>query len=66
VTASRAVRNAPTDITAGIGGRYQLSTTLVLDAGISRRLRADTGPDYAFTFGLSHAFGLGWLMPGRP
>lgn len=66
VTASRAVRDALTEVIAGIGGRYQLSTTLVVDAGVSRRLRADIGPDYAFTFGLSHAFGLGWLMPARP
>jgi PAS domain-containing protein len=32
---------------------------------IGRRLRDAIGPDYAFTVGLSHAFGLDWLMPGR-
>jgi hypothetical protein len=66
VTAASVVRDAPTEVIAGIGARYQLSPTLVVDAGVSRRLRADIGPDYALTFGLSHAFGLGWLMPARP
>jgi hypothetical protein len=66
VTVSHAVRDARTEVTAGVGGRYQLSPTLVVDAGVSRRLRADVGPDFAFTFGLSHAFGFGWLMPARP
>jgi hypothetical protein len=42
-----------------------LSPTLVLDAGIARRLRSRAGPDYDLTIGLSHAFGLPWLMPGR-
>ena len=61
----RVVGGAPLEVNAAIGARYQLSPTLVLDGGIARRLRADAGPDYEVTFGLSYAFGLPWLMPGR-
>ena len=61
----RVVDGAPVEVNAAIGGRYQLSPTLVLDGGVARRLRADAGPDYEITFGLSYAFGLPWLMPGR-
>lgn len=63
--AQRSVRGAPTEVNAGMGVRYQLSPTLVLDAGIARRLRSEAGPDYDLTVGLSHAFALPWLMPGR-
>jgi hypothetical protein len=62
----RSARGAPVEVNGAIGARYQLNPTLVLDAGIARRLRADAGPDYDLTIGLSHAFGLAWLMPGRP
>jgi hypothetical protein len=61
----RLVDGTPVEVNAGIGARYQLSPTLVLDAGVARRLRSDVGPDYDLTVGLSHAFGLSWLMPGR-
>jgi hypothetical protein len=65
LVAAREVRGAPTQVNASIGARYQWSPTLVLDLGVTRRLRQEIGPDYALTLGLSHAFGLGWLFPGR-
>ena len=59
------VKGEPTEGNAAVGLRYQLSPTLVVDAGIGRRLRSDAGPDYELTIGLSRAFGLSWLTPGR-
>lgn len=64
VVALRAVRGAPVEVNAGVGVRWQWTPTLVLDAGISRRLR-ETGPDLGLTLGLSHAFALRRLMPAR-
>jgi hypothetical protein len=61
----RQVSEAPIEVNAAIGVRYQLGPTLVLDVGGRRRLRSEAGPDYDLTVGLSHAFGLSWLMPGR-
>lgn len=61
----RVVRGSPVAVNAAVGARYQLSPTFVLDVGIARRLRSRVGPDYGFTIGLSHAFGLTWLMPGK-
>jgi hypothetical protein len=58
-----AASDTPTEVTAGLGIRYQLAATLVLDAGVSRRLVADAGPDLGLTFGFSHAFALAGLMP---
>jgi hypothetical protein len=58
-----AASNAPTEVTAGLGVRYQLTPTLVLDACASRRLVEAAGPDLGLTFGLSHAFALAGLMP---
>lgn len=54
----------PTEVLASIGARMQLRPTLVIDAGVGRRLTRN-GPDFAITLGLSHAFGVTWLMP-RP
>jgi hypothetical protein len=64
IAASEALRGAPTEANASLGARYQWTPTLVLDAGITRRLRDDIGPDFALTLGLSHAFALRGLMPG--
>ena len=61
----RAVKDVPTEVNAAVGLRYQLTPTLVLDAGLARRLRSEAGPDYDLSIGLSHAFGLSWLLPGR-
>ena len=65
VLTQRSVSDAPVEVNAAIGIRYQLDPTLVLDAGMARRLRSEAGPDYDLTVGLSHAFGLTWLMPGQ-
>ncbi|MEP7176101.1 MAG: hypothetical protein ABI860_06070 [Gemmatimonadales bacterium] len=56
----------PIDLTAALGIRYQLTPTLVFDAGIRRRLVADAGPDLGLTLGLSHAFAFAGWLPGRP
>jgi hypothetical protein len=52
-------------VNASIGIRWQWTPTLVLDAGVARRLRSDIGPDIAITVGLSHGFAKSALMPGR-
>jgi hypothetical protein len=66
IAASQSVRNALTAVNASLGGRWQWTPTLVLDAGVTRRLRSGTGPDVALTIGLSHAFALRALMPAGP
>ncbi|HEX5385336.1 MAG TPA: hypothetical protein VFW66_01400 [Gemmatimonadales bacterium] len=58
------VASAPTEINASLGARYQLGTSTVLDAGLSRRLRSSIGPDIALTFGFSWAFAMTGFMPG--
>ena len=63
IVASQSVRNAPTAVNASIGGRWQWTPTLVLDVGVTRRLRS-AGPDLGLTVGMSHAFALRGLMPG--
>ena len=57
-------RGAPTEVNAAVGVRYQWTPTTVFDVGVSRRL-ARNGPDFALTAGLSHAFAIPGLMPGR-
>jgi hypothetical protein len=66
VATAEAVQRAPTEVNASLGARYQWAPTLVLDVGVTRRLRDDIGPDFAFTVGLSHAFALRGLMPKGP
>lgn len=66
VAVSQAIQDAPTGLNASLGGRWQWTPTLVLDAGVTRRLRSGTGPDIALTIGLSHAFALPGLMPAGP
>jgi hypothetical protein len=61
--ARRAVGGAPTEVSLAFGGRLQLTPTVVLDAGLERRLTSDAGDDLGLTIGLSHAFGLAGLMP---
>ena len=60
--AEREVQGAPTIVLLGGGARWQLSPTVVLDAGLSRRLTSD-GPDIGLTVGLSRVFGVGGLLP---
>jgi hypothetical protein len=64
VAAAQATEGAPTSVNASVGARWQWTPTLVLDAGLTRRLRSDIGPDIALTVGLSHAFAIRGLMPG--
>ena len=66
IATSQAIEGASTAVNASLGGRWQWTPTLVLDAGISRRLRSDIGPDFAFTLGLSHAFAIRGLLPRGP
>jgi hypothetical protein len=56
---------AATEATVAAGVRYQLSPTLVLDAGLRRRL-GTAGPDLGITVGLAHTFGLAALQPHAP
>ncbi|MBA2291575.1 MAG: hypothetical protein H0W15_03870 [Gemmatimonadales bacterium] len=62
IVTSRAVADAPVEVNAGVGVRWQWTPTIVLDAGVTRRLR-EHGPDIGLTFGLSHAFAVRGLMP---
>jgi hypothetical protein len=66
VAVSQAIQDAPITVNASLGGRWQWTPTLVLDAGVTRRLRSDIGPDIGLTIGLSHAFALRGLMPAGP
>ena len=66
VALSQSIQDAPTGVNASLGGRWQWTPTLVLDAGVTRRLRSGIGPDIALTVGLSHAFALRGLMPAGP
>jgi hypothetical protein len=66
VAVSQTVRDAPAGVNASLGGRWQWTPTLVIDAGVTRRLRSGTGPDIALTIGLSHAFAIRGLMPAGP
>lgn len=66
VAIAQSVEDAPTAANASLGARWQWTPTLVLDAGVSRRLRSETGPDIGFTIGLSHAFAIRGLMPSGP
>ncbi len=64
VTASQQYEAAPTAVAAAVGARWQWTPTLVLDAGIARRLTSNAGPDLRLTVGLTHVFGIRGLMPG--
>lgn len=61
--ARRVVDAAPTEVNASLGLRWQWRPATVLDVGVSRRLRDESGPDYAVTVGVSNAFAVAWLMP---
>ena len=63
--ALRDTQAAPVELNAGLGARWQVTPTLVLDAGVARRLRS-SGPDLEVTVGFSHAFAIAGLMPARP
>ena len=61
--ASQDYAGAETALTAGLGLRWQWTPTLVLDAGLARRLTGGAGPDLELTAGLSHAFAMRALTP---
>lgn len=61
----QAEHGAPRQLNASLGLRYQWTPTTVFDLGLSRRLKPGVGPDIAVTVGLSHAFAIPGLMPGR-
>lgn len=63
LTASQENEDAPTALIAAAGARWQWTPTLVLDAGIGRRLTGNAGPDIELTAGISHAFAVRGLMP---
>lgn len=54
----------PIAVNVLVGLRKQMTPTLVVDAGVGRRLRSSVGPSLVFTLGLSHAFAVQALMPG--
>jgi hypothetical protein len=66
LAALRHVSAAPIEVNLATGLRWQWTPTVVLDAGVARRLRQASGPDVAITLGLTHTFGIRGLMPGRP
>ncbi|MEP6573728.1 MAG: hypothetical protein ABJD11_13575 [Gemmatimonadota bacterium] len=65
VYALKAERGALTEVNASLGLRYQWTPTTVFDLGLGRRLKSGVGPDIAVTVGISHAFAIAGLMPGR-
>jgi len=54
----------PVELNASLGLRYQWTPVTVLDVGVARRLK-HTGPDYEVTIGISRAFAIAGLLPGR-
>lgn len=63
VYARRSLEAAPVEVNASLGVRWQWRPTAVIDMGIARRLRANLGPDFAVTIGVSSAFAIAGLMP---
>jgi hypothetical protein len=63
IATEQVIDDAPAEVNASVGGRWQWTPTLVLDLGLTRRL-SDTGPDLGLTLGVSHAFAIRALMPG--
>lgn len=55
-------RNAPTQVEAALGLRWQWRPTTVLDTGLRRRLTA-AGPNVLLTIGLSQSLAFRGLMP---
>lgn len=59
----RAADGAPLGVTGAAGLRWQWTPTTVLDAGVSRGVREDVGPEVALTVGFSHVFAFRALIP---
>jgi hypothetical protein len=64
--ALRRIAGASMEVNVAAGLRWQWTPTVVLDAGVARRLRRAAGPDLALTLGLTHVFAVPGLMPSRP
>ena len=64
IATSQATEDAPSLVSASLGGRWQWRPTLVLDLGLTRRL-SELGPDFGITLGISHSFAIAALMPGQ-
>ena len=62
IYARREETAAPLETNASLGFRYQWSPYTVVDAGVTRRLRA-AGPDLEITIGISRAFAIAGLFP---
>jgi len=60
-----AARAAPAEVMGSLGVRWQWRPTAVIDVGLARGLVRGRGPDYAFAIGISNAFALAGLLPGR-
>lgn len=63
VYASKELSNAPVEVNASFGVRWQWRPTAVIDVGVARRLRESVGPDYAVTVGITNAFAIPGLLP---
>jgi hypothetical protein len=64
LTASAAGDGSPTATVLSAGARWQWTPTMVLEAGVGRRL-TESGPDLRLTLGVSTAFGFRGLTPVR-
>lgn len=65
VAVSRPLRSDDVAVLGTLGLRWQWTPSLVLDAGVVRRLGA-VGPDLGLTLGLSHTLAFRRLLPARP
>jgi hypothetical protein len=63
-TLARVERGAPLVASFGLGARRQLAPALVLDGGLRAEWQRTRATVISVTLGFSHAFALGFLMPG--
>ena len=63
VVALRPSGAEPVEVNVSAGLRYQVSPTVVFDAGVGRGVRWGAGPAWFVTFGFSRAMGLAGLIP---
>lgn len=65
VYALRSLSSEPVEVNASIGFRRQLTPYTVVDVGVARRLREESGPNLEVTIGLSRAFAVAALIGVR-
>lgn len=63
-TVERPAPGVPLGVTLGLGGRLQVTPTVVLGLGLARRLSRESAPDARLLLGISHAFAIRGLLPG--